>query len=482
MKNTLNVKILILLAIMIFFIKSKFIFKTERSINIKKDPTKLAFKIPNKHGNSNIKTHATKFPFEVTNKMISNITHEILECITGSTDCTNQPIAESNLVKIPTKIYQKVIFDKSLHTNYTKTKVVTNTTNCKVGEKIGITIIPHDSNGNSKLCHGDKFLVRMVGEKDRYGWNHIIPVKIEHFYNEEGQVQYDGAIECLKPGEFTIQVYFFRTSENQELIRRLTNGVHIHELKYDCGMVDPIPPSPVIQNSTDWTSNGKMINANCGPGLNFISAHLGRHLCAYDKRPGKEWYVSMDYNRASDSIKKSRYNPLVNRVTGQSWIEEIDIRTGNQSHKYLVNSTDQEIQYCNKDIANVVKNIYQIKYQKVIVEWNKNHDLNQNIIFENEGYESLIFSQNITCSGRNEPTTPNTILGYHYNGTFISKIPRKIKDLALILKNKTLIMVGDSILRHKRVHLNKVHFGGKCHATENQWDFLGFINKGCKIS
>ena len=106
----------------------------------------------------------------------------------------------------------------------------------------------------------------------------------------------------------------------------------------------------------------------------------------------------------------------------------------------------------------------------------------ENIVFENEGYESLLFEETIKSEKVGSDliypqlyTASNS--GHYDNFNWISEVPRKIKNPRTILNNKTVVMVGDSIFRKMRMQFHELI--SKCTPDENDWDFLGLEKSWC---
>ena len=383
-----------------------------------------------------------KLPYTISDELARslNYTTEIMECATGNIDCTNFPIARSNLVNIPTEIYKKLTHNQTLHTDYTKTDVVTEI----YDNTVKVVITPKDSYGNQKKYHGDKFIARLFyrgknGTQNDY--SHIIMINLEHKIDENGGVYYIGENRMSKIGVYEVQVYFLRSAEFQDTIRRVMNGFYTHNLQYSCGMMTPLLDNQKT-NRSSWVKKHVMVWNPCGAGLNFIYANLGRDICAIDKTLGKEWFVLM----------------------GQRAVNK-RIASASDSSIFRINSPDQEVPLCDDEFVNIFKSPATTHYNVI-------RRSDNNFIHENEGYEEKIYSRNVTCETENK----TGMFNYVDDSNWVSKFPRKIKDPVKILTNKTLIMVGDSIFRCMRQYLYKFVLYDRevrCMLEENDWDFLG---------
>ena len=88
------------------------------------------------------------------------------------------------------------------------------------------------------------------------------------------------------------------------------------------------------------------------------------------------------------------------------------------------------------------------------------------------GYETVIFSkpivsENVKFISQTASSVSKT--GYWENFNWISEIPRKIQNQTAVLTDKTIVIVGDSLMRKMRMQFHEIL--RDCEPVQD--DFLG---------
>ena len=158
---------------------------------------------------------------------------------------------------------------------------------------------------------------------------------------------------------------------------------------------------------------------------------------------GDEWYVKM----GSDMMEKSE-----------------------REENYLIKSTSQEIPLCEHDLVNVVR--------RQSNNWSRmvRNKIQGSIIFENEGYEQVIFNKPIVSEKVKFISQTASLVSNHFRKTsywenfnWISEIPRKKQNRTTVLTDKTIVIVGDSLMRKMRMQFHEIL--RDCEPVQD--DFLG---------
>ena len=219
---------------------------------------------------------------------ITSANQEIKSCGLGLIDCKDFTISKSNLVHIPVETYRKVILNEFDQTDAKMTKVTISADSCEQGGFIGLKIEPKTSMGKSKEYGGDYFLARLTKFKEgpikegpmKNGSNKklsntVIPIELITTKNRKNYTIYTGEIPCFLPGNFKLTVNLIRSSETQELVRRVMAGYHQKSRIFQCWLRGSEQPQ------------------QCGSGVSFLkkAEMMNFSVCATNKVPGREFYV-----------------------------------------------------------------------------------------------------------------------------------------------------------------------------------------------
>ena len=369
---------------------------------------------------------------------------ELESCVLRDYPCKTFPQTESTWNLITEDLYrQNVVKGCSgehagkLHTsNRTSETTFINGKSCSVGEEINLNLVAKDSLGNLKTYGGDFILARMVkatypnyydvkylksGIYDHYDYNsvstedsHGKPPRphvtmtdtiIPGHVIDKRNGNYSISIPCKFSGKFRIEIFILRTSE------MMTALTHSFKTLHNKG------------GSQNRFINSQFMNEQyspyCDPILpDMLPGGNRSNVCPIYQDLGKEWYCERPAGvngTCDENNRMKRLGPFI-------WKKE-----------------------------NLEK-----PPRTTLDVWTL-HDLFSKCGLE-KTHEDLVFSSEIDvkkqeATARHSSESHTKISGYFHNGawhaTNLPSVAQKIHyNLHSLLKNKIIIRMGDSILRH----------------------------------
>ena len=242
-------------------------------------------------------------PYNLPAEIRLNPDLEALFCANGTFDCVDfHEVSQipSKLSYINYQTYSKVINDLNKHTNPYNSKYTffENTTHIK------LEIFPKDSKSVRKLYLGDYWIARVVPKNQSIGYfakhdsdvkfNTLIPLKIKEILTDEKAPFYRSSISKnhplfnkLKHQNYTLQVFFIRSSEMASLHRRVqskinaSNRMWYAEFEKADGVFECSPLAPFLL--TGFFRENRTCALSSEPGREFYCDNVLPNVCKNDK-------------------------------------------------------------------------------------------------------------------------------------------------------------------------------------------------------
>ena len=227
---------------------------------------------------------------------------EAMFCVNGTYDCIDFPEVSripSKLANIKYSVYSQNINDLSKHTNPHKSEYffTENSTHIKM------EIFPKDSNGDSKQYLGDYWNARVVPKSENKGYipnqtsdanfGTFIPLKIQEIQDQNiYQINLSKSHPLFKKNsapqtEYSLQIFFIRTSEMASLHRRLQSKI-------------------IVSNRIWWAQFENVDDlSECSPLAPFLLEDFydETRICAISDKPGREFYCKVKDTKVCQNNK-----------------------------------------------------------------------------------------------------------------------------------------------------------------------------------